>query len=223
MTFGFAAAAGCCRGQAQETAGRLHRLASAIKVETFLFARASITEGRRAGFSSYWLQTFAHSILAHLLFCICLLPGRKRRMAADNDGSVLLTNRHVKPEARRLDWICLFLPSFLPISPLLPFVWALGCMGYWVPVHLLAQCPHKHTHTQREPHHKELDSRDDKCRRDSRRALQHRNLLSLGMAPSSFLTALLLLRFQREREREWVSLFLLFLFRFFHAPGRQGQ
>lgn len=57
MTFGFAAAAaGCSHGQAQETAGRLHRLASAIKVETFLLARASITEGRRVGFSSYWLQ-----------------------------------------------------------------------------------------------------------------------------------------------------------------------
>lgn len=165
-------------------------------------ARASITEGHRTGFSSYWLQTFAHSILAHLLFCICVLPGRKRRMAADNDGSVLLTNRHVKPEARRLDWICLFLPS------------ALGCMGHWVPVHFLVQCPHTHIHTQ------SRTTRNSTLETTSAGATHatHSNTeiyyLSEWPRPS-FLTA------TSEREREWVSLFLSLLISAFHAPGRR--
>jgi hypothetical protein len=206
MTFGFAAAAAgcCCHGQAQETAGRLHWLASAIKVETFLLARASITEGHRTGFSSYWLQTFAHSILAHLLFCICVLPGRKRRMAADNDGSVLLTNRHVKPEARRLDWICLFLPS------------ALGCMGHWVPVHFLVQCPHTHIHTQ------SRTTRNSTLETTSAGATHatHSNteIYYLSEWPGRLFWPLL----QRERE-SGSPCFSLFLFRLFTLPVDGGQ
>ena len=93
-----------CGGQTEDT-GRLHRLASAIKVETFLASMIrAVVCGLLSASDVCPLDPCTPSLL-------CVARGR----VADNDGWVLLTNRHVKPEARRLDWICLFLP-FCPFA-----------------------------------------------------------------------------------------------------------